>query len=331
MDRREICLHVHAREMHAGEKAKENAMTRLMRIRTFLFALVLCALPASAFAGVFVSVNIAPPVLPVYAQPACPGDGFLWTPGYWAYGPAGYYWVPGVWVRPPRVGLLWTPGYWGFGGGVYAWHPGYWGPHVGFYGGVNYGFGYTGVGFIGGFWGGGFFHYNTAVFNVNRAYVHNTYIDRTVIHNTVINRTSFNGPGGIMARPTPQDRMAMNEQHFGRTAEQNSHEQLARNDRSQLASFNHGHPGTMAMNTVNERRYNQQQRISNGIRDGQMTPGEAARAENRQASINRQVRNDREANGGRLTGQERQQINRRQNNASRQIYRENHNDKKAPR
>lgn len=306
-------------------------MTRLMRFRTFLFALVLCALPASAFAGVFVSVNIAPPVLPVYAQPPCPGDGFLWTPGYWAYGPAGYYWVPGVWVRPPRVGLLWTPGYWGFGGGVYAWHPGYWGPHVGFYGGVNYGFGYTGVGFVGGFWRAGFFHYNTAVFNVNRVYVHNTYIDRTVIHETVINRASFNGRGGIEARPTRDDEMAMREQHFERTPNQVSHEEFARNDRGQLASFNHGRPGTMAMDRINDRRYNQQQRIGNGIRDGQMTPGEAARAENRQASINRQVRDDRAANGGRLTPQERQQINRRQNNASRQIYRENHNDNRERR
>lgn len=307
-------------------------MIKLSTLRKLLFALALCALPASAFAGVFVSVNIAPPVLPVYAQPVCPGDGFLWTPGYWAYGPAGYYWVPGVWVRPPRVGLLWTPGYWAFGTGVYVWHPGYWGPHVGFYGGVNYGFGYTGVGFAGGFWRAGFFHYNTAVFNVNRVVVRNVYVDRTVIRNTtVINRASFNGRGGIEARPTHDDEMAMRDQHFERTSNQVSHEQFARNDHSQLASFNHGHPGTMAMDRINDRRNNQQQRISNGIRNGQMTPGEAARAENRQQSINRQVRNDRAANGGRLTGQERQQINRRQNNASRQIYRENHNDSRAPR
>ena len=55
---------------------------------------------------------------------------------------------------PPRAGVLWTPGYWGFAGGVYAWHAGYWGPHVGFYGGINYGFGYGGVGFVGGEWRG---------------------------------------------------------------------------------------------------------------------------------------------------------------------------------
>lgn len=301
-------------------------MTKLMRFRTFLFALVLCALPASAFAGVFVSVNIAPPVLPVYAQPPCPGDGYLWTPGHWAYGPAGYYWVPGVWVRPPRVGLLWTPGYWAFGTGVYVWHPGYWGPHVGFYGGVNYGFGYTGVGFGGGFWRAGFFHYNTAVFNVNRVVVRNVYVDRTVIRNTtVINRASFNGRGGIEARPSRQDEVAMREQHFGRTPNQVSHEEFARNDRTQLASFNHGHPGTFAMNQVNGRRFDQQGRIANGVSSGQLNAHETRNLEGREANVNREIHNDREANGGRLTGQERQQINRQQNNISQSIYNDRHN------
>src|SRR5437899_365844 len=105
-------------------------------------ALLLLAVPASSFAGVVVQVAIAPPVLPVYVQPACPGDGYIWTPGYWAYGPDGYYWVPGTWVFAPEPGLLWTPGYWGWNAGFYVWHGGYWGPHIGFYGGVNYGFGY---------------------------------------------------------------------------------------------------------------------------------------------------------------------------------------------
>ncbi len=127
-------------------------MTLRSKIRNRLFAFFMAApmlvLPVSqAHAGVFISVGFAPPVLPVYAQPPLPAPGYIWTPGYWAYGDAGYYWVPGVWVHPPRVGVLWTPGYWGFTGGFYAWHPGYWGPHVGFYGGVNYGFGYGGVGF----------------------------------------------------------------------------------------------------------------------------------------------------------------------------------------
>ncbi|MGO9892766.1 MAG: YXWGXW repeat-containing protein [Bryobacteraceae bacterium] len=48
------------------------------------------------FAGVFISVSIAPPVLPGYVQPVCPAPGYIWTPGYWAYGPDDYYWVPGT-------------------------------------------------------------------------------------------------------------------------------------------------------------------------------------------------------------------------------------------
>ena len=131
-----------------------------------LLALLVCLIPASSYAGVFISVGFAPPVLPVYVQPPCPEPGWMWTPGYWAYGPDGYYWVPGTWVPAPYVGALWTPGYWGWGTGLYVWHPGYWGPHVGYYGGVNYGFGYMGIGFVGGMWVGGVFRYNTAVMHV---------------------------------------------------------------------------------------------------------------------------------------------------------------------
>ncbi len=95
-------------------------MRSIRALRTLFLALLVSIVPASSFAGVFVSITIAPPVLPVYAQPVCPGDGYLWTPGYWAYGEAGYFWVPGTWVLAPRPGFLWTPGYWGFGGGLYA-------------------------------------------------------------------------------------------------------------------------------------------------------------------------------------------------------------------
>src|SRR5271168_4316561 len=162
---------------------QENPMNALSVVRKFRSFLMMTALvgapvlvpalaPQAAYAGVFVSVGFAPPALPVYAQPVCPGDGYLWTPGYWAYGPGGYYWVPGVWVQPPTVGVLWTPGYWGWGGSAFLFHAGYWGPHVGFYGGINYGFGYGGVGFAGGRWEGGHFAYNTAVMNVNTAVNH---------------------------------------------------------------------------------------------------------------------------------------------------------------
>jgi len=116
--------------------------------------------PAAANARVFVSVGIAPPAIPVYVQPPCPGYGYIWTPGYWAYGPDGYYWVDGAWVLPPYEDALWTPGYWGYGDGGYFWNPGYWGLTVGYYGGINYGFGYFGTGFYGGYWRDHHFWYN---------------------------------------------------------------------------------------------------------------------------------------------------------------------------
>ncbi len=204
-----------------------------------------------------VSITVAPPAFPVYAQPPCPTDGYLWTPGYWSYGPDGYYWVPGVWVAPPRPNFLWTPGYWGFAGGYYGWHAGYWGMHIGYYGGINYGYGYGGVGFVGGMWQGGFFHYNTAVMNVNTTVIHNTYVNRTVINNTtVVNRTSFNGPGGVTAQPTAQEQTAMREQHVEATSAQLNHQHTASMNRNQLASVNHGAPHTVAMNRVGGDRFN---------------------------------------------------------------------------
>jgi len=214
-----------------------------------LFALVSLAIPTEtpAQVAVGISVHIGPPALPVYVQPVCPGEGYIWTPGYWAYGPDGYYWVPGTWVLAPTPGFLWTPGYWGWGGGAYVWHAGYWGPHVGFYGGINYGFGYGGVGFVGGEWRGGVFHYNTAVTHVNTTVIHNTYVNNTVINRTTVNNISYNGgAGGVTARPTSGELAAEHEHHVAATSMQAQHEQMARNDRSMLASENHGRPAVAA-------------------------------------------------------------------------------------
>jgi hypothetical protein len=306
-------------------------MRACLKRRNLLFLLLpllLLAIPSASFAqiAVGVAIHIGPPALPVYTQPPCPTDGYIWTPGYWSYGPDGYFWVPGVWVAPPRVGVLWTPGYWGFTGGVYGWHAGYWGPHVGFYGGINYGFGYGGVGFVGGHWGGGGFVYNTAVVNVNTTIVHNTYVDRTVINNTtVVNRAAFNGEGGVAARPTATEASYEHEQHFQPTSNQLSHEQTARGDRTQLASVNGGRPSTAAMDSVNGRRFNQQGRIANGVASGQLTAGETKNLEGREAGLNKEIHNDRAANGGTLTPQEHQQVNQQQNNLSKSIYNDKHN------
>jgi hypothetical protein len=206
--------------------------------------------PPPAYVEPAVEVEVraseAPPPLPDYEQPPCPEDGYLWTPGYWAWGGGGYYWVPGTWVQPPRVGVLWTPGYWGFVGGVYAFHAGYWGPHVGFYGGVNYGFGYVGVGFAGGRWAGNSFAYNRTVNNVNVTNIHNTY-NETVINNVTVNKVSYNGgAGGVAAVPTAQEKAAAQEPHVAPTPMQRQHVQEAAKNPALAAKANGGHPAIAA-------------------------------------------------------------------------------------
>src|SRR5271157_5364531 len=207
-------------------------------LRSPLFTLVLLAMSAAAYAQIGISISFAPPELPVYEQPLCPGDGYLWTPGYWAYGNDfdDYYWVPGTWVMAPEPGLLWTPAYWGWGGNGYVFYDGYWGPHVGFYG----------EGYQGGRWDNGHFFYNRSVNNVNVTEIHNVY-NTTVINSTTVSRVSFNGGnGGISARPRPEEEVAAREKHIPAVAVQTQHAQAARTNPEQRASMNHGTPSVAA-------------------------------------------------------------------------------------
>src|SRR6266481_1680328 len=213
-------------------------------VRGLLAAVLLAALPLMSSASVLigVSVNIAPPVLPVYVQPPCPSPGYIWIPGYWAWADEGYYWIPGTWALAPSAGLLWTPGYWGWESGVYFWHGGYWGPHVGFYGGVNYGFGYGGVGYEGGYWEGGRMYYNRSVNNISNTNITNVY-NKTVINNVTVNRVSYNGGnGGVSARPTSVEEAATRERHIPVTPVQRQHDQTARTNPELHASQNQGRP-----------------------------------------------------------------------------------------
>jgi hypothetical protein len=182
-----------------------------------------------------------PPELPVYEQPAAPGPNYMWTPGYWDYAPIGYYWVPGVWVAAPYPGALWTPCYWGFYGGRYRFHHGYWGLHIGFYGGINYGFGYYGTGYRGGYWNGNNFYYNTAVSHISprisTVYVHNY----TIPH--VGNRVSYNGGrGGLQVQPHPAEVAAMRGPRIPPMSTQRMVQRDAAQNRQQFYSQNQGRP-----------------------------------------------------------------------------------------
>jgi hypothetical protein len=209
-----------------------------------MFAIVLVCMSAASFAqiAVGVAVSFAPPPIPVYDQPLCPGDGYIWTPGYWDYDSDidDYYWVPGTWVLAPEVGFLWTPGWWGWGDGGFFFHDGYWGPLVGFYGGINYGFGYFGTGFVGGRWDHDHFFYNRAVMNVNVTEIHNVYNETVVVNNTHV---SYNGgEGGINRRPTPEEEAAARDRHVPPVAAQVQHVQAARSNPQLRASANMGKP-----------------------------------------------------------------------------------------
>jgi len=223
---------------------------RIIRsLPAIIAAILITAIPLPSLAqftvGVGFTIGSPPPPLPVYSMPPAPYPNYQWTPGYWAWGQAGYYWVPGVWVAPPAVGLLWTPGYWGYSGGNYGWNGGYWGASVGFYGGVNYGFGYPGTGFYGGTWSGGNFNYNTAVVNVNRTVIHNTY-NRTVINNYNTNRVSYNGGhGGVTARPTTAQIDARRTGRVPTTAQVQT-AKVAGQDRNLYANVNKGKPPVTA-------------------------------------------------------------------------------------
>ncbi len=217
---------------------------RVIFSSSLLLAFVMLVVPALAFTQVAVAIIVAPPALPVYEQPVCVGPGYIWTPGYWAWGEDDYFWVPGTWVLAP-VGLLWTPGYWAWSDsdGAFIWNAGYWGPEVGFYGGVVYGFGYSGVGYEGGYWTKGAFFYNRSVNNVsNVATITNVY-NKTVVNNVTVTNVSYNGgAGGTTATPTAKEQAAAHQPHVPPTGAQMQHEQTAKSNPALSASQNHGKP-----------------------------------------------------------------------------------------
>ena len=212
-------------------------------VHSIVLAISMLFLSAGASAQVGISVSIAPPELPTYDQPICPGDGYIWTPGYWAWD-GEYYWVPGTWVLAPEPGFLWTPGYWGWGGSGFIFYDGYWGPSVGFYGGIDYGYGYFGHGYEGGRWDHGHFFYNSAVNHIDNNIIHNVYNTRV---DERVNRVSYNGGnGGVNERASAQEEAAAHERHVPPAAAQTQHAWSAHNNPQQRVSANRGTPPVAA-------------------------------------------------------------------------------------
>jgi hypothetical protein len=237
-----------------------------------------CLLMFTAVAGapqasaqvMIVTIRVAPPALPSYDQPPLPVVGYIWVPGYWAWDESqgDYYWVPGTWLAPPTAGLLWTPGYWNCRNDVYSWVPGYWGRHVGFYGGINYGYGYSGVGYEGGQWSGGQFSYNSEVNNFGSVNVTNTYDQPVNEDNATVTNVSYNGgTGGTMAMPNREELDAANERHEMPTQTQMQHQQVASTTPDLHASVNRGVP------SMGGAAYALQYFKGKGGKQGTITPG----------------------------------------------------------
>lgn len=215
----------------------------------FIIAATAIAITPLLHAEISLSINIAPPALPIYAQPPIPGEGYLWTPGYWSWNAYDndYYWIPGTWVAAPFMGALWTPGYWdaGYSGG-YFWHRGYWGSHIGYYGGINYGFGYGGNGYQGGYWNHGSFNYNRTVNNITNNYITNVYSSRITVMPHA-SRVSYNsGHGGVQVPATKNEQMINAMPHNQQTQRQAQHEQATYAHTDSRMAVNHGMPRVAA-------------------------------------------------------------------------------------
>lgn len=240
----------------SGKRAHSVWMRQSMvsgLIGSLLLVLAMLAAPAKSSASVGIFVSFGPPAIPVYVQPPCPAVGYIWTPGYWAWDPDyGYFWVPGTWVVAPFVGALWTPGYWGWYNSGYIWYPGYWGPEVGFYGGIDYGYGYPGRGYYGGQWRGDRFFYNREVTHITNVNIVNVYNERVVVNQNGP-RISYNGGrGGIDARPTTAEISAERSRRSGAVNQQVDQERFARNDPGQRARENRGRPAVAATSRPGE-------------------------------------------------------------------------------
>jgi hypothetical protein len=82
---------------------------------------------------------------------------------------------------------------------------------------------------------------------------------------------------------------------------------------------------TTAPPTIQDRKTDQQDRIANGVGDGQLTPGESKNLETKEAGVNQEERNMRSQDDGHLTTADRTKINNQQNHLSNQIYADKHN------
>jgi hypothetical protein len=232
-----------------GVHVRSAVLLSIIVAAAALFVFVVPA-PVNAQVSIGISVGFAPPPFPQYSQPYATQPNMIWQPGYWAYGSYGYFWVPGTWVQAPQVGLLWTPGYWGWNNGQYSFYQGYWGRNVGYYGGINYGYGYYGSGYRGGRWNGNSFQYNRSVTNVGGSIGSSNYYSDpgAYVNQNNLSRTSYNGGAhGVVAQPSQAQIATEHQRTYPMTSAQTAHVAVAQQNRSYLDSVNHGSPSQVSV------------------------------------------------------------------------------------
>lgn len=204
--------------------------------------------PRRVIAADLDKVTLAPPTLPSYEQPAIPADGYLWVPGFWAWRKSvpDYFWVPGTWVRPPQSGLVWTPPYWSRTGDSYTFHAGYWASQVGYYGEIEYGFGYPGTGYQGGRWSHGTFYYNRSFNNLGSVGIANAYGHASGRGDDSSRAGDDEAPPVDAAPRSQKENRSINPRHIDATFEQRRHFELAAMDRSLYSKQNGGAPAVAA-------------------------------------------------------------------------------------
>jgi hypothetical protein len=131
----------------------------------------------------------------------------------------------------------------------------------------------------------------------------------------VVNKEEHNMRAADNGKLTPADRAKLQRQ-------QNHLSNQIYKDKHNAATQHNG------KGLVGQRRENQQDRIANGVRSGQLTPAETANLENKQQGVNREVAGMRQANGGKLTAADKAAVNQQQNKLSKQIYNKKHDEPK---
>jgi hypothetical protein len=187
---------------------------------------------------------------------------------------------------------------------------GYWGMSVGFYGGIDYGFGYFGHGYEGGRWENGHFFYNTAVNRVDGNAIRNVYNTRV---NETANRVSYNGgSGGTNARATAQEESIAQGRHTGPVSAQTQHAWSARNNPQQRVSANHGAPPVTATGRANT-----------AVHPKELPPVQRAAAPNTgNAKLDRQYQKEQETTVAKQN-QDRQKLQQKQDQEHQQLTKQN--------